>query len=151
MENQTSLGGLLFDEHVVEHIAPKLIVTILKALRKQLKGTDPLNAVEEIACPVPEISIEHDQILTDGGGFWDDVNGGYLPEYLVLAARREVIAWVHSAGVYEVVPVQECRDAGKRLLDLFWVDRQICGSSSQEDSIKSVCQRVQDEEACKFQ
>ena len=68
---------------------PKLIATILKALREQLKENDQLNAVEEIAGPVPEIPLEYDQILKGGGGFWDDVNGGYLPEDLVLAARRE--------------------------------------------------------------
>ena len=35
---------------------PKLIATIPKALREQLKENDQLNAVEEIAGPVPEIS-----------------------------------------------------------------------------------------------
>ena len=70
---------------------PKLIATILKALREQLKGNDQLNAVEEIASPTPEILLENDQILEGGGGFWDDVNGGYLPENLVLTARREKI------------------------------------------------------------
>ena len=35
--------------------APKLIATILKALRERLTENDPLNAVEEIAGPVPEI------------------------------------------------------------------------------------------------
>ena len=54
--------------------------------------------------------------------FWDDVNGGYLPEDLVLAARREEIDWVHSEGVYEIVPMQELRDAGMKPLDLIWVD-----------------------------
>ena len=34
---------------------PKLITTILKALREQLKENDQLNAVEEIAGPVPDI------------------------------------------------------------------------------------------------
>ena len=42
----------------------------------------------------------------------DDVNGGYLPEDLMLAARREEIDWVHSEGVY----------AGMKPLDLIWVD-----------------------------
>ena len=65
---------------------PKLIVTILKALREQLKENDQLNAVDEIAGPVPEIPLEYDQILKGGGRFWDDVNGGHLPEDLVLAA-----------------------------------------------------------------
>ena len=50
----------------------------------------------------------------------DDVNSGYLPEDLVLAARREEIDWVHSEGVYEIVSMQECRDAGMKPLDL-WI------------------------------
>ena len=94
---------------------PTLIATILKALREQLKDNDQLNAVEEVAGPVPE-----SQILK-GGRFWDDVNGGCLPEDLVLAARREVIDWAHSSeGVYEIVPMQECKDAGMKPLDLIW-------------------------------
>ena len=40
----------------------------------------------------------------------------------MFAARREKIDWVHSEGVYEIVPVQECRDAGMKPLDLIWVD-----------------------------
>ena len=36
---------------------PKLIVTILKALREQLTENDQLSAVEEIADPVPEIRL----------------------------------------------------------------------------------------------
>ena len=100
----------------------KLIATILKALREQLKENDQLNAVEEIADPVPEIPLEYDQTLKEGGRFWDDVNGGYLPEDLVLAARREEIDWVDSEGVYEIVPLQECKDVGKKPLDLIRVD-----------------------------
>ena len=42
---------------------PKLIATILKALREQLKENDQLKAVEEIAGPVPEIPLEYDQNL----------------------------------------------------------------------------------------
>ena len=101
---------------------PKLIATILKALREQLKESDQLHPVEEIAVPVPEIPLEYDQILIEGGKFGDDVNGGYLPEDLVLAAKREEIDWVHSEGVYEILPMQECRDAGMKPLDLIWVD-----------------------------
>ena len=101
---------------------PKLIATILKALREQLKENDQLNAVEKIAGPVPEILLEYDQILKEEGKFLDDVNGGYLPEDLVLAARREEIDWVHSEGVCEIVSMQECRDAGMKPLDLIWLD-----------------------------
>ena len=98
-----------------------------------------MNAVEEIAGPVPEIPLEYDQILK-GGKFWDDVNGGYLPEDLVLAARREEIEWVHSEGVYEIVPI-ECKDAGMKRLDL--TCRQVCGPDTQENSIEIVCKRKQ--------
>ena len=70
--------------------------------------------------PGPEISIEWNHLLKDEGGFWDDVNGGFLPGYLVLAARRDKVASVHSEGVHKVAPMQECNEAGKKLLDLFW-------------------------------
>ena len=42
---------------------PKLIATILKALREQLKENVQLN--EEIAGPVPEIRLEYGQILKE--------------------------------------------------------------------------------------
>ena len=53
----------------------KLIATMLNALREQLKENGQLNAVEVIVGRVPEIPGENDQVLTDGGEFWDDVNG----------------------------------------------------------------------------
>ena len=37
---------------------PRLIATILKALREQLEENDQMNAIEEIAGPVPEIPLE---------------------------------------------------------------------------------------------
>ena len=40
----------------------------------------------------------------------------------MLTARREEFARVLSEGVYEYVPMQECEDAGKNLLELIWVD-----------------------------
>ena len=96
-----------------------------------------MHSDEEIAGPVPEIPLEHDQILKGGGKFWDDVNGGYLPEDLVLVARREEINWVHSEGVYETVPMQECRDAGMKPLDkILGGHRQVCGSDTQENLIE---------------
>ena len=72
--------------------------------------------------------------------FWDDVNGGYLPEDLVLAARREEIDWVHSEGVRETVPTQECKDAGKKLLDLIWVDTDKSVHLARK-KIRSLCPR----------
>ena len=39
----------------------------------------------------------------------------------MLTARREVIEWVHSDKVYEIT-MQDCDEAGKKLLDLIWMD-----------------------------
>ena len=125
----------------------RLIATILKALCEQLKENDQLNAVEEIAGSVPGIPLEYDLILK-GGRFWDDVNGGYLPEDLVFAARREEIDWVHSEGVYEIVPMQECRDAGVKPLDLIWVDTDNAVDPTRTKIRSRLCaERIQDEEA----
>ena len=52
-----------------------------------------MNAVEEIGGPEPEIPLEYDQVMNEGGRFWDAVNGGYLLADLVLAARREELCW----------------------------------------------------------
>ena len=122
---------------------PELIATILKGLREQLKENDQLNVVQQIARPVLEMPIEKDQILQDGGGFWDEVNGGYLPEDFALTAGREEIAWVHSGCVYEIVPMQKGTDAGKKPLGPIWVET---GPRSKENSVQTVCQRIQDEE-----
>ena len=43
---------------LLETYPPKLTATILKALREKLKENDQLNAVEEIAGPVPEILLQ---------------------------------------------------------------------------------------------
>ena len=120
---------------------PNLIATSLKALREQLKENDQLNAVEEIAGPVPKIALEYDQILREGGRFWDDVNREYLPEDLVLAARREEVDWVHSEGVYEIVPMQEFRDAGMKPLDLIWVDTDKSVASTRKKIRSRLCAR----------
>ena len=132
----------------IAHPSSRLVSSRLKALREQLKENDQLHSVEENVGPVPEIPIEYDQILKEGGRFWDDVNGGYLPEDLVLAARREEIDSVHSEGVFEIVSMQECRDAEHGTIgpDLDG-HRQVCGSDTREYSIEVVCRRIQNEEA----
>ena len=40
----------------------------------------------------------------------------------MLTTRREEIALVHSEGVYEIVPMRDCKDAGTKLLELILVD-----------------------------
>ena len=86
--------------------------------------------LKEKAGPVPEIPLEYDQILK-GGKFWDDVKGGYLPEDLVLAARREEIDWIHSEGVYEIVPMREAERCGHETVGPnLGGHRQVCRSGT---------------------
>ena len=84
LEMQTTLSNTFL---------PKSMTTILKASSEQLQKNDQSNTVEEIADPVPEIHLECEEILKAVGRFWDGVSGGYLPEDLVVAARREEIDW----------------------------------------------------------
>ena len=90
--------------------------------------------------PSTKNPLEHDQILT-GGGFWDDVDGGYLPEDLVLTARREEIEGVLSEGVYEIFPMQDCKDAGKKLLELIWVDTDKSVDPTRKKIRSTLCAR----------
>ena len=69
---------------------PKLIATILKALREQLKEKDQLKAVDEIAGPVPEIILEYDQILK-GGKFGERCQRWISARRSCVGARREEI------------------------------------------------------------
>ena len=125
---------------------PKLIATILRAHREQLIKNDQLRKLQ---AQCQKSTLEWNQIL-EGGRFWDDVNGGYLPEDLVLAARREVVDWVHSEGVYDIVLMQECQDAGMKPLDLIWVDTDKSVDPAHKKIRPKLCareyKRVQDEE-----
>ena len=69
------------------------------------------------------------------------MNGGYLPEDLVLAARREEHDSVHSEGVYEIVPLQLCRDAGMIPLDLIWVDTDMSVDPTRKKIRSKLCAR----------
>ena len=115
------------------------------ALLEKLKENDQLLPVEEIAGRVPAVSIEYEQMLGDGGTCWDDVNGGDLPEDLVLAARREIMHGYilkvseksFHAKVYRCKQAAVGSDLGGH--------RQVCGSSSQENAMATSCRRIQDE------
>ena len=65
----------------------------------------------------------------------------------MLTARRAEIERVHSEGVYEIFLIRDCKDAPKKLLVLIWVDTDKSGSRAQENSIETVCQGIQNEEA----
>ena len=57
----------------------------------------------------------------------------------MLAPRREEIEWVHSEGVYEIVPMQESIDSGG--------GTQKCLLTELTNSIEIARKRIQDEEA----
>ena len=59
----------------------------------------------------------------------------------MLSAWREEIERVHSGGVHEIVPMQECVDAGKKLSDLIWVGTDKCVDSSHEKIRSRLCAR----------
>ena len=59
---------------------------------------------------------------------------GICPKIFVLAAGRKEIERVHSEGVFEIVPVQECKDAGMEPLDLIWVDT--------DKSVDPTCKKI---------
>ena len=59
----------------------------------------------------------------------------------MLAARREEIDWVHSEGVYEIVPIQECRDAGMKTLDLIGVDTDKSVDPTRKKNRSRLCAR----------
>ena len=73
--------------------------TILKVLREQFEDDDQMKTAGEIAGSVPETSLEWERILKERGRFWDDVNGGYLPEDLVLAASPDSCegSWINQS------------------------------------------------------
>ena len=82
----------------------RLMETILKALRGQFKEDGEMDTAGEIAGLVPEIPLEREQILKERGGFWDDVNDGYLPENLVLIASLDSFESdvIDEAGIISV-------------------------------------------------
>ena len=98
-----------------------------------------MNAVEEITGPGPEIFLEYNQILKEGRRFWDDVNGGYLPEDLVLVARREGIDLGYILKVF--TRLFQCKDAGMKPLDLTWVDTDKSVDPTHKKTRSRLCAR----------
>ena len=84
---------------------PTLIATIPKALRECSSiGMINFYAVGEVAAQYQTFLLVMIKKMEEDS--WDDVKGEYLPEDLVLAARRDEIAWVHSEGAF-----RNCSDA----------------------------------------
>ena len=130
------VGGKPWHRHIslvgwVAHFAarypPRLVTAVLRGLREQMFASGAVASLEDdLSGPVPEepdVPEDWKELLTEGAdGFWDDVNGGWLPKAETEKARAEELEWVRKEQVYENRPRQEAVDAGIRPLDLLWVD-----------------------------
>ena len=60
------------------------------------------------------------------------VDDGHVQEDLLL--RREEIDWVHSEGVYQIVPMKQCKVAGMKPSDLILV--------LTDKSVHPICKKI---------
>ena len=103
---------------------PKLVMAILKGLKFELESRGLIKT--SIRCLHAIGDVPSEPVCPDGAameGYWDDVNGGWLQEQLVQAARAEEHAWVHVRDVYEEVDEDMCwSETGRAPISLRWVD-----------------------------
>ena len=104
---------------------PKLVKAVLRGLAKELGHPVIANFDQVCAAVGGEVCAE--PAAPDGasldGGYWDDVNGGWLPTHLVVAARKEELEWIHSREVYEKADEEQCyAETSKPPISLRWVD-----------------------------
>ena len=59
----------------------------------------------------------------------------------MLTARREEMDCVHSEGVYETVAMQDCKDAGKKVLELIWLDTDKSVDPAHKKILSRLCAR----------
>ena len=78
---------------------------------------------DEIAATVN--ALLHEDLLgsVSGGGYWDDVKGGWLEPSLVVRAREEEMGYVRKHSVYTKVPIAQCwQETGKAPIKTGWAD-----------------------------
>lgn len=109
----------------------KMVIAVLKAMRRQLLADGKWNSMGAFdAGPVAEELEPWEQPWMEEWGnrldvpgvyYWDDVNGGYLPEAEVAEARKLDLDWVDGKKVFTKVRYDESMG---RLLTLKWVDNR---------------------------
>ena len=116
---------------ITQVFPPKLVSTILRALKRQLRMDGVLSALEvSTTGPVPEEPLFEEfeggpdpMEFELEGEFWDDVNGGWLDPTLVRAARDEEVQWMETRKVFEIEKADVCwRETGRKPVTLKWVD-----------------------------
>ena len=129
---------------------PKLVKAILRGLAEELRAEAACAFTDICATVGGEVCAEPPApggALLDGG-YWDDVNGGWLPPHLVIAARGEELGWVHERKVYEEVDEEQCwQETNRPPISLRWVDT----NKGTEDQPRIRSRIVVRELACKTQ
>ncbi|CAE7546001.1 unnamed protein product [Symbiodinium natans] len=134
---------------------PKLVKGILMAFRQQLvedgEFSEALNAME--AGPVPDsppVIDEEEEIYNQfpdvghqiQGPVIDSNTGAELDLDKVAAARREELEWVWKQNLYEKVPEEQARAAGKVPITMKWVDRNKGDNERPNYRSRIVCREV---------
>ena len=116
------IGGVA---HQAQAYAPKLVVTVLKAMRDEAKDQGWINSVDtKYGGPVPT-----DYLFSQNDGNdeqevmeqYDTVTGEQLPPDLVAQGKKEEIAWTRSIGLYTKVPRSDAVKRGAKIIPVKWV------------------------------
>ena len=107
--------------HFARVYTPELVAAILEECRADVLDCGSATEAElRVSGPTPDEPTVPEGPWTD---YWDDVNGGYLDNELVKAARAKEREWVQKQGIYDIVPRQQCWDrTGRAPIPLKWVD-----------------------------
>ena len=88
----------------------------LMSLDEMRMAARTLNTVE---CPSASLHEQDGEQLVA----WDDISGQELDPAMMMAARRDEIAYFKEIGVYEKVDIAEAwRETGKAPIAVRWVD-----------------------------
>ena len=105
---------------------PLLHQAVLEGLREAMNEVHEVGSLDNpLSGPLaeqPEVPEHWRDLLAEGGGFWDDVNGVWLEPMQVIKARELEIDWIHKEQVYRVVPRAQAEADGIKPLGLLWVD-----------------------------
>ncbi|CAE7358585.1 unnamed protein product [Symbiodinium sp. CCMP2592] len=133
----------------------KLVQGILEAFRAQLiedgEFSQALNMME--AGPVPDsapVIDEEEEVFNHlpeasdpiEGPVYDSNTGAELDLEKVAAARKEELEWVRKQDLYEKVPEEQAKAAGKMPITMKWVDRNKGDNERPNYRSRLVCREV---------
>ena len=91
--------------------------------REESKGYGGASSSVGVLGQVEIVTNDEDEMGYEGMTAWDDVKDGPLDPRAVYEARMEEIDFMKKEGVYEKVPVEECRRVkGGNPTSVRWID-----------------------------